>query len=84
MNLTRAQARSLRVLTNRIAQAAKYNGGIAFHLRPAAGGSVMLATTRGDDFKWWHRCIFVVAFIGPRGGIDVKQHDGIKLIHLKR
>lgn len=56
-----------------------WDGAVTFKVEDAGRGSVWLIATNGEsNLRWFEKHIFVMALIGPRGGIQIKAIDGLK------
>lgn len=76
MNMTPSQASACRTLTNRL-QRRRHDGNLTFKVEPAVDRAIMLSATNTDSLRWFETHVFVLTFIGPRGGIKISAAEGI-------
>lgn len=77
-----AQLKTIRYLTNRVHAAncltdgETLNGSINWRVEPS-GKEVMLVGSNAEGARWFDKNLFFLAFIGPRGGVTVRQHINV-------
>lgn len=58
-------------------EAARHDGSLVFSAEPVASDSIMVTANNTDGLRWFETHVFVLAIIGPRGGVRVRKSDGI-------
>ena len=83
MHMNKAQSRAMNRLTNTIVRF-NYDGNVSFKMQDASRGAKWLIATNAESgLRWFEKHIFVMALIGPRGGVSIKEIEGLKAKWLK-
>jgi hypothetical protein len=79
------QTQAIRTLTTRIDRANRLrngetlNGDVTFTVEVVAPDFIMVSASNSGACKWYESHIFVLATIGPRGGVKLRNVEGVCL-----
>lgn len=76
MHASPAQIATAQRFTNRL-QRNHHDGDLTFSFEMVTPTTAMLSASNTAGLRWFETHAFVLAFIGPRGGLTVKQVEGI-------
>jgi hypothetical protein len=79
------QLSAIRTLTSRVDRANRLrsgetlNGDVTFTVEVVAPDFIMVSASNSGACKWYESHIFVLATIGPRGGVKLRNVEGVVL-----
>lgn len=71
------QRQTIERVTSRLDRS-HHDGSITYSVEAVSADTIMLAASNAnDDLRWFHRHLFLLAIIGPRGGLTIRQKENV-------